>query len=67
MAAKSSPASRPDLAAVDQAIADNAKDWADYVVYAVFFLTFIGFAIAVNKRQYPTKKRRLVRDSEDDW
>jgi hypothetical protein len=27
------------------------QDWADYVVYGAFFLTFIGFAIAVNKRQ----------------
>jgi 4-hydroxybenzoate polyprenyltransferase len=43
------------------------QDWADYVVYGAFFLTFIGFAIAVNKRQYPTKKRRVVRDSEKDW
>ena len=43
------------------------EDWADYVVYAAFFLTFIGFAIMVNKRQYPTKKRRVVRDSEEDW
>lgn len=31
--------------------------WADYVVFAAFFITFLGFAIAVNKRQYTTKKR----------
>jgi hypothetical protein len=43
------------------------EDWADYAVFGAFFLTFIGFAVAVNKRQYPTKKRRLVRDSERDW
>jgi hypothetical protein len=41
--------------------------WEDYVVYAAVFLTFIGFAIAVHRRQYPTKKRRVVRDSERDW
>jgi 4-hydroxybenzoate polyprenyltransferase len=44
-----------------------AKNWSDYIVFGAFFLTFIGFAIAVSKRQYPTKKRRVVRDSESDW
>ena len=44
-----------------------ADDWSDYVVFAAFFLTFLGFAIAVNKRQYPTKKRGFVRDSESRW
>jgi uncharacterized membrane protein len=44
-----------------------ADDWSDYVVFGAFFLTFVGFAIAVNKRQYTTKKRRIVRDSETDW
>jgi 4-hydroxybenzoate polyprenyltransferase len=43
------------------------EDWADYIVYAAFFLTFIGFAIAVNKRQYPTKKRGFTRDSNSRW
>jgi hypothetical protein len=44
-----------------------ADDWSDYVVFGAFFLTFVGFAVAVNKRQYPTRKRRVVRDSESDW
>jgi hypothetical protein len=44
-----------------------ADSWADYVVFGAFFLTFVGFAIAVNKRQYPTKKRGYTRDSEDRW
>ena len=44
-----------------------ADDWADYVVFAAFFLTFIGFAVAVNKRQYPTKKRGITRDSDIRW
>jgi hypothetical protein len=52
------------LAGAALAIGDS---WADYVVYAAVFLTFIGFGIAVHKRQYPTKKRRMVRDSERDW
>lgn len=44
-----------------------ADEWADYIVFAVFFLTFVGFAIAVNKRQYPTKKRSFTRDSDSRW
>lgn len=41
--------------------------WADYVVFAAFFITFVGFAIAVNKRQYPTAKRGFSRDSDSRW
>jgi uncharacterized membrane protein YecN with MAPEG domain len=52
------------LAAAAIAIADN---WADYIVFAVFFITFVGFAIAVNKRQYPTRKRGFTRDSDSNW
>jgi hypothetical protein len=41
--------------------------WADYVVFAVFLLTFVGFAVAANKRQYSTKKRGFTRDSDSRW
>ena len=44
-----------------------ADDWSDYVVFGAFFLTFLGFAIAVNRRQYPTKKRTFTRDSDSRW
>ena len=44
-----------------------ADEWADYVVFGAFFLTFLGFAIAVNRRQYPTKKRTFTRDSDSRW
>ncbi|HKF79511.1 MAG TPA: hypothetical protein VKB17_01645 [Thermoleophilaceae bacterium] len=44
-----------------------ADDWSDYVVFGAFFLTFLGFAIAVNKRQYPTRKRGFRRDSDSRW
>jgi hypothetical protein len=44
-----------------------ADDWSDYIVFGAFFLTFLGFAIAVNKRQYPTKKRGFSRDSDSRW
>jgi len=41
--------------------------WADYVVFAGFFLTFIGFAIAAHKRDYPTTRRGFTRDSDSRW
>jgi hypothetical protein len=44
-----------------------ADDWSDYVVFGVFFLFFVGVGIAVNKRQYPTKKRGFTRESDDRW
>ena len=44
-----------------------ADDWADYIVFTVVFVTFLGFAIAVNKRQYPTTKRGFTRDSDSRW
>jgi uncharacterized membrane protein len=44
-----------------------ADSWSDWVVFAVVVLAFVGFAIAVNKRQYPTSKRRITRDSDSDW
>jgi hypothetical protein len=30
--------------------------WADYLVYAAVFLTFIGFAIAVHRRPVPDQE-----------
>jgi fucose permease len=44
-----------------------ADSWADWVVFAAVVLTLLGFAIAVNRRQYPTQKRGFTRDSESDW
>lgn len=44
-----------------------ADSWADWVVFGAFVFTFLGFAVAVNKRQYPTKKRRIARDSDSRW
>jgi predicted tellurium resistance membrane protein TerC len=55
------------LAVLVTAAVKLADNWADYVVFAAFFLTFIGFAIAVNKRQYPTKKRGFTRGSDSRW
>ena len=44
-----------------------ADSWADYVVFAAVVLTLIGFAVAVNKRQYPTRKRSFTRDADSNW
>ena len=44
-----------------------ADDWSDYVVAFAVFFTLVGFAVAVNKRQYPTKKRGFTRDADSDW
>jgi hypothetical protein len=55
------------LAAIVVAAVLIADSWSDYVVFGAFFLTFVGFAIAVNKRQYPTKKRGFTRDADSDW
>jgi membrane protein implicated in regulation of membrane protease activity len=41
--------------------------WAQYVVFGVFFLALIGAAVAVNKRNYPTKKRGITRDPDSRW
>ena len=44
-----------------------ADSWADWVIFGAVVFTFLGFAVAVNKRQYPTRKRGFTRDSESDW
>jgi len=44
-----------------------ADDWSDYIVFGVFGLALLGTAIAVNKRQYPTKKRGFTRESDERW
>ena len=43
-----------------------ADSWSNWVIFGVVFFTFLGFAAAVNKRQYPTGKRGFTRDSESD-
>ena len=46
-----------------------ADGWADWVVFGVFALTAIAFAIAIHQRQYPaaTKKRSFTRDPDSRW
>jgi hypothetical protein len=44
-----------------------ADEGSDYIVFGAFFLTLLGFAIAIHKRRYPTKKRGFTRDSDSRW
>jgi O-antigen/teichoic acid export membrane protein len=44
-----------------------AVGWADWVVVGMLVVTFIGAAIAVYPRQYPSRKRAYTRDSEDKF
>ena len=52
-------------AALIYAVIKVATDWSDWVVFGAIVLTAIGAAIAVNQRQYPTKKRAYTRSSEN--
>jgi hypothetical protein len=49
------------------AVTDVVSDWSDWVVLGVIVGTTIAVAFAVMNRQYPTKKRRVTRDSDSDW
>jgi uncharacterized membrane protein len=52
------------LALVVVGVVDN---WSDWVVLGGIFAAVIGTMIAVNNRQYPTKKRAFTRDSSSKW
>lgn len=45
----------------------SVDDWADWIVLGVIILTVVGFAIAINHRQYPTKKRTFIKDADSKW
>ncbi len=55
------------LAGFVYAATQIADGWADWVVFGAFIFTFLGFAVAVNKRQYPTRKRSISRDADSNW
>ena len=46
------------------AVVATVDHWSDWVVFAVLVMTALGAAIAVHRRQYPTKKRTFVRHSD---
>jgi protein-S-isoprenylcysteine O-methyltransferase Ste14 len=41
--------------------------WADWVVLGGILLAVIGVMVAVNRRQYPTRKRSFTKDSDSKW
>jgi hypothetical protein len=49
------------------AITDVVDDWSDWVVLGGIVVATIGFAIAIQNRQYPTRKRAFTRDSRSKW
>jgi prepilin signal peptidase PulO-like enzyme (type II secretory pathway) len=55
------------VAALAYAVISYATNWADWVVFGVLVLTVIGAAIAIYPRQYPTRKRTFVRESDNRW
>lgn len=44
-----------------------AVGWADWVVFGMLIVTFVGAAVAIYPRKYPTRKRAYTRDSEDKF
>ena len=41
--------------------------WADWVVLGGIIVAVIGMMMAVNRRQYPTRKRSFTKDSDSKW
>ncbi len=55
------------VAVLALAVTDVVDNWSDWVVLGVIVGTTIAVSFAVMNRQYPTKKRRVTRDSDSDW
>jgi hypothetical protein len=49
------------------AVTETVSDWSDWVVLGGIVVAVVGMMIAVNRRQYPTKKRSFTRDSSSRW
>jgi peptidoglycan/LPS O-acetylase OafA/YrhL len=45
----------------------GVDDWTDWVVFGGILFAVAGFMVAINRRQYPTRKRAFTRDSESRW
>jgi hypothetical protein len=48
-------------------VTDTVSDWSDWVVLGGILVAVFGMMIAVNRRQYPTEKRKFTRDSSSRW
>jgi hypothetical protein len=49
------------------AVVSVVDGWADWVVLGGIVVAVIGTMIAVNRRQYPTRKRSFTKDSDSKW
>jgi hypothetical protein len=52
------------LAVAVLSVVDGAADW---IVLGAIVVAAIGTMIAVNNRQYPTRKRAFTKDSDSKW
>jgi membrane protein YdbS with pleckstrin-like domain len=49
------------------AIVTVVDGWADWVVLGGILVAVFGMMVAVNRRQYPTRKRSFTKDSDSKW
>ena len=49
------------------AVVSVVDGWADWVVLGGILAAVIGTMVAVNRRQYPTRKRSFTKDSDSKW
>lgn len=49
------------------AVVSVVDGWADWVVLGGILVAVIGMMVAVNRRQYPTRKRSFTKDSDSKW
>ena len=49
------------------AVTSVVDGWADWVVLGGILVAVVGMMIAVNNRQYPTRKRSFTKDSDSKW
>jgi purine-cytosine permease-like protein len=45
-------------------VVDGYEDW---IVLGAIVTAVVGVMIAVNRRQYPTRKRSFTKDSDSKW
>ena len=49
------------------AVVSVVDGWADWAVLGGILVAAIGMMVAVNRRQYPTRKRSFTKDSDSKW
>ena len=49
------------------AVVSVVDGWADWVVLGAILVAVMGIMVAVNRRQYPTRKRSFTKDSDSKW